>query len=115
LVQVQRNGLEHAAQPCRHHPEPLVVLVDGHAALVEVEEHADAVALVLRALPVSLPVVAARLRIAVPVTLHKYGRILYIHILYEQHRNNLFCIILAREHGVEKSSVYCYSLRRARA
>eukprot|EP01046_Picozoa_sp_COSAG06_P027543 COSAG06_NODE_2440_length_6872_cov_135.458586_5_plen_142_part_00 len=49
-----------AAQPRRHHPEPLVVLVDGHGALVEVEEHADAVAhpRALHALPV-LPAGAA--------------------------------------------------------
>ena len=46
------------AQTRRHHPEPLVVLVDGHGALVEVEEHTDVVAVLFRALP-ALPVVGS--------------------------------------------------------
>ena len=33
-----------------HHPELLVVLPDDHAALIEVEQHADAIALLLRGL-----------------------------------------------------------------
>ena len=42
---------ERTAQPLRlHHPELHIVLPDGHAALVEVEQHADAVALLVRGL-----------------------------------------------------------------
>ena len=50
---------ERAAQPLRlHHPQLLTVLPDSHAALVEVEQHADAVTLLLRVLH-PLPVVEA--------------------------------------------------------
>ena len=50
---------EWTAQPLgHHHSQPHVVLPGGHAALVEVEEHADAVALFRRGLP-PLPVVPA--------------------------------------------------------
>ena len=48
---------ERTAQPLHlHHAQILVVILDGHAALVKVEQHADAVALLRRALH-PLPVV----------------------------------------------------------
>ena len=46
-------------QPLRlHHPQLLIILPDGHAALVEVEQHADTVALLPRLLP-TLPFLVA--------------------------------------------------------
>ena len=46
---------ERTAQPlCLHHPELFVVPSDGHAALIELEQHTDAVALLPRVPPPQL-------------------------------------------------------------
>ena len=50
---------ERAAQPLGlHHPQPHIVIPTGHTALVEVEQQADAVALIFRGLR-PLPAVPA--------------------------------------------------------